>query len=110
VEHLYIRSGLPRQRWQDDIESSQWLELLRPFTAVKGLYISREIVPRIAPAVQELVGERVTEVLPGLQDLFLEEPHPSGVVQETFGQFVALRHVAGHPIAISRWEGKSFEN
>ena len=110
VEHLYIRSGLPRQRWQDDIESSQWLELLRPFTAVKGLYISREIVPRIAPAVQELVGVRVTEMLPGLQNLFLEEPHPSGAVQETIGQFVASRHATGHPIAISRWEGKSFEN
>ena len=106
MEHLYIRSGLPRGRWQDDIESSQWLELLHPFTAVKGLYASREIAPRIAPAIQELVGERVTEVLPALRGLFLEEPFPSEPVQEIIGRFVAARQLADHPIAVSRWETK----
>ena len=34
--------------------------------AVKGLYISEEFRPRIAPTLKELVGERVTEVLPDL--------------------------------------------
>ena len=99
-------SGSSQLHWQDDIENSQWLELLHPFTAVKDLYISQEFTPRIAPALQELVGERVTEVLPALQTLFLEEPLPSGPVQETIGQFVAARQLAGHPIAVSRWERK----
>ena len=103
---IFFPDGLPRGRWQDDIESSQWLELLHPFTAVKGLYASREIAPRIAPAIQELVGERVMEVLPALRGIFLEEPFPSGPVQETIGQFVAARQLAGHPIAVSLWERK----
>ena len=106
VEQLYIRSGLPRQRWQDDMESSQWLELLHLFIGVKGLYASREIAPHIAPAIQELVGERVTELLPALQGLFFEEPFPTGPVQETIGEFVAARQLAGHPIAVSSWERK----
>jgi hypothetical protein len=106
VEQLYIRSGLPRRRLQDDMESSQWLELLHPFIDVKNLYASREIAPHIAPAIQELVGERVTEVLPALQGLFFEEPLPSGSVQETIGQFVAARQLAGHSIAVSSWERK----
>jgi hypothetical protein len=103
LEHLYImEDGL--SDWQDDIESSQWLEVLHPFTAVKDFYISSILIPRIAPALQELVGERVTEVLPALQTLFLEEPLPSGPVQEAIGQFVAARQLSGHPIVVSRWD------
>jgi hypothetical protein len=107
VEHLYIlENRFSHLRWQDNIESSQWLELLRPFTAVKGLYISREFAPRIAPALQELVGERETEVLPALQTLFLEETIPSGHIQETIGRFVAARQLASHPVVVSHWERK----
>jgi hypothetical protein len=111
VEHLYIlEDRFPRLRWQDDIESGQWLELLLPFIAVKDLYISQEFVPRIAPALQELVRESVAEVLPALRTLFLEEPLPSGPVQEAFGQFVAARLLASHPVAVSPWERKLFED
>ena len=105
VEQLYIyESGFLLPRWQGDIEESQWLDVLNPFTAVKDLYLSQNFVPRIAPTLQELVGERVTEVLPALQSLFLEKLHPSGTVQEEIEKFVAERQLAEHPIAISLWE------
>ncbi len=71
MEHLYIWDSFLPPRWQDDIEDGQWLEVLHPFTNVKFLYISRELTPFIAHALQELVGERVIEVLPALQILFL---------------------------------------
>jgi hypothetical protein len=111
VEQLYILADhdLSQVHWQGDIESSQWLELLHPFNTVVGLYISREFVPRIASALQELVKERVTEMLPALQTLFVEEPLPSGPVQENIGQFVAARQLASHPIAVSRWEREASE-
>jgi hypothetical protein len=108
VERLYIydyENEYDRPRWQDDIEDSQWLEVLQPFTALKDLHLSREFLPRIAPAFQELAGERVTEVLPALQSLFLEELHPSGPVWEAIEKFVAARQLAGHPIAVSHWDG-----
>jgi hypothetical protein len=106
MEHLSIRDNFQPSHWQDDIEDSQWLEVLHPFTSVKNLYLSRELTPSIAPALQELVGERVIEVLPALQSLFLEEVHWSGAVQEAIGKFVAARQLAGHPVIISHWDGR----
>jgi hypothetical protein len=89
VERLYIREG--SHSWQDNVENNHWLGLLHPFMAAKHLYLSKKLVPLIAPSLQELVGERVTEVLPALQNLFLEELHPSGAVEEDIGKFVATR-------------------
>jgi hypothetical protein len=105
VEHLHIQSNW-QPRWQDNMGSGsgQWLELFHPFTAVTDLYISSRFTPRIAFALQGLVGIRATEVLPALQTLFLGAPLPSRPVQEAIGQFVATRQLAGHPIAVSRWE------
>jgi len=105
VEQLYIyESGFLQPRWQDDVEDSQWLDVLNPFTAVKDLYLSQNFVPRIAPTLQELVGERVNEVLPALQCLFLEKLHPSGTVQEEIVKFLDAQQLAEHPIAVSLWE------
>jgi hypothetical protein len=59
VESLIIlEEDSLRPHWQDDsdIESSQWLDLLHPFAAVKYLYIYREFVPRIAPALKSSLG------------------------------------------------------
>jgi hypothetical protein len=103
VEHLSIlENASPRQ---DDIENSQWLELLRPFTAVMDLYICRELLSRITHALQELIGERATELMPALQTLSSREPFPSGPVQDAIENFVASRQLAGRPIAVSarRW-------
>ena len=105
VEHLYIHRGAWPPDWQDDIEISQWLELLHPFTAVKDLYISEGLIPHIAPALKELVGERVSEVLPALQTLFLPETLLEPV-QEAIGQFIAARQIAGQPITTSHWDGR----
>jgi hypothetical protein len=117
VERLYIQEPeweSSQEYWRNSFGGSQWLELLRPFTAVKELYISHEFVPRIMPALQELVGDRVIEVLPVLRSLFLEEKVPSGSVQDSIGQFIAARQLSSHPITVSRWENsgerESFEN
>jgi hypothetical protein len=103
LERLYLAEDGDLE-WQDDIENDQWLELFHPFTTVKDLYISSEFTPRVAPALQELIGERATEVLPALQTLFLREPLPSGPVQEAIEQFVAARQLASRPVSVSVWE------
>jgi hypothetical protein len=106
VEYLYICDS--HAYWQGDIrvEKNHWLELLRPFTSVKSLYLSQVIVPRIAPALQEHIGERVTGALPALQTLFLEDLNLSGPVQEAIGTFVSGRQFSSHPVAVSHWERK----
>ena len=79
----------------------EWLEILRPFTAVKNLYISKELAHCIALFLKGLVKERLTDVLPALESLFLEELYPSGPIQEAIRSFVAARQLLGHPVAVS---------
>ena len=90
-----------RQHWQGNVENVLWLRLLHPFTFVKNLYLSEEIARRIVPTLQDLVGDRATEVLPTLENIFLEEGQQSGPVQEGIQQVVAVRRATSHPIAVS---------
>jgi hypothetical protein len=80
--------------WTDNVESDEWLELLRPFTAVKSLYLCKEFQPDIASALQELVGGRTTEILPSLQNIFLANFEPSGPFREAIGWAVHCRPAA----------------
>jgi hypothetical protein len=99
LERLEIRHS--RQGWQDDIENVQWLELLHPFTSVTQLVLYKKIVGLVAPALQELTGERVTDVLPALQSLVLG-PLRSGPIEKAIAQFVAARQISGRPVGILR--------
>ena len=117
LEGLFIDSGGWRSVWQDssggwrpdwpdNVENTLWLELLLPFTTVKNLHISEEFVRRIVPALQELVEDRRIEVLPALENIFLEGLEPSsGPVEKGIGQFVAMREVTGHSVAVT-WAEK----
>ena len=111
LEDLYIYECLfgEQQDWQDNIENMLWLELLHRFTTVKNLYLSKEFAPRIVAALQDLVGGRTTEVLPTLQNIFLEEVEPAGRVQEDIGKIVAARRLSGHTITVSHWERDPME-
>ena len=106
AEDLYIERPFryPELVWKGDaIENTLWLQLLLPFTAVKNLYLSKEFAPGIAAALQELVGGRIMEVLPSLQNIFVEALELSGPFQKNIEQFVAARQLSDHPIAISVW-------
>ena len=108
VEDLYIEHRYSPITWNNDAtRNTLWLQLLLQFTAVNNLYLSDELAPGIAAALQELVGNGITEVLPSLQDIFVEKLEPSGPFQECIGQFVAARQLSGHPIAISDWDKNS---
>ena len=98
LEILHSRRG-----WQDDTENLQWLELLHPFTSVKQLALyNNKIVILVARALQELAGERVTDVLPALQSLVLIRSLGPGPTKNAIAQFVAARQISGHPVAILR--------
>jgi hypothetical protein len=101
LEDLYILEGNHLPDWQDDVENILWLELLHPFVAVKNLYVGKKFVSRVAPALQELVGGRSTEVLPTLENIFLGM---SGPLHEGIEKFVAARLLTSHPVAVSYWD------
>ena len=105
VADLYIEHQYSRPFWDNDaIENALWLELLLPFTAVQNLYLSKIFAQFIAATLQELVGGRITEVLPSLQNIFVEELEPSGPFQKSIGQFVAARQLSGHSVVVSDWD------
>ena len=109
-ENLYIlehHSAWRQPYFKENLKDHDFLDLFRPFTTVKNLYISREFVPPIASALQELVGERVIEVLPNLKCMFLEDIPESGFVPEAMLHFIAARQLSYRPITISPWIWKN---
>ena len=101
LEDLSIFSnGQYPPHWQVDIENTLWLDLLRPFVAVKNLYLSKEFVHHIVLALQELVGGRTTEVLPILENIFLEGFRPASLHQG-IEKFVTARQLTGHLVNIN---------
>ena len=104
-EDLYIYENIYWSRdWQDEFQDRLWLNLFRPFTAVKSLYVSEVIVPHVVPSLQELVGGGTTDVLPSLQNIFLEKLQRLERDQEVVGKFIAAHQLSGHPITVSLWE------
>jgi len=87
---------------QDDVENARWLKLLHPFTGVKDLHISGLPGLRIVRALKDLTEERIVEVLPALQNVFLEGP--SGAMARVIGPFIARRQLSGHPVSVRSWE------
>ena len=110
VEQLDICGGeyehsLPE--WQEGMEESQWLDMLRPFTAVDSLHVTEHLGPFIASALREATGRRAMEVLPTLRSLCLEGLGPSEFLREAVGQFLAARGSTSCLVTVcrrkSRW-------
>ena len=84
LEVLYITEGTWGWGYQQDsVENTLWLELLRPFTGVKKLYLSETFAGIVGPALQEL-GGRTTELLPSLQNFFCSGFKHQGLSRKTF--------------------------
>ena len=97
VEHLYIcEISHLRPSWQDDIDNTQWFELFHPFTALKNIYLSRGVVPRMVPALQL---EELATVLPALQNVCLEQPSKNAhdIVEQV---------LSSQSIGVHDWDGE----
>jgi len=90
--------------WHDDLEDPLWLQLLDPFVSAKSLYVSKRLGPFVAFALEKLSGERVTEVLPTLDNLYFEGFESSEFVQKTIKSFVSIRQLSGYPVIVGRWK------
>ena len=58
----------------------------------------------VMTALGELVGGRILEVLPVLQNVHLHCDGLSRPLEEPVGLFVAARKLSGHPVAVHRVE------
>ena len=97
VDCLFISpSGL----WSEEDELGvgiQWLELFRPFTAVKALSVDDELSSHIPPALQSVTSEGASEVFPVLNLLHINSGFE---LMEPLETFVAARQNVGRPVTI----------
>ena len=72
--------------------STRWLALLRPFTAVETLRTCGPLAREVVTALEDSTNDMVTEVLPELQLLNLAgQPLKSGALEK----FIAVRQLSG---------------
>ncbi|KAH9993490.1 hypothetical protein BJV74DRAFT_367595 [Russula compacta] len=72
------------------------------FRCEKSVFI-RETYATSMLALLPLSVERAAEVLPTLQNLFIEGFQPSRYVLGAIRQFVAARQLSDHPVNINPW-------
>jgi len=100
LTHLYIHDSYWLTHSPDEMVNAQWLELLLPFTSVENLHLCHKQAPYVTRALQELTGERIVQVLPALQTIFLHRPPLSGADPEVTGRFIAARQLSGRPVSV----------
>jgi hypothetical protein len=98
LERLHTRGY--QSTVQPHMEITGCVKLLRLFTFLKNLDLSGELVPHVAIALKELARESVTEVLPALQNIFVDGRSASEHVKEDIEQFVAARQLSGFPVVV----------
>jgi hypothetical protein len=103
LEHLEIHNR--QEYWDDDMENVQWLELLRQFPSLKDLVLSAKSFRLVAPALDELDGESVTEVLPVLQNIVLQAPRRSEPDHKAIEKFIATRQFLGSTVTVEHRDG-----
>ena len=91
VVHLKL-SGYVSDAHRHDV---QWLHLLRRFSTVRTLHVSRDFSQHIALVLEDVTGEMVADVLPVLELIYLVDQPVTSVEK-----FLTVRRLSGHPVTI----------
>ena len=83
--------------WHNNVDRTQWRELLRPFTNAKTIHVQDDLVPMIFRSLPSDDGESPLELLPNLEEIgYSRESN----IQDAFTGFLNERQVAGHPVSL----------
>jgi hypothetical protein len=103
VDRLFISSDDEQTKYKELSDEILWLQLLRPFTAVKALSIQNGLTRHVAFALQNVTGKRAAEVLPALELLCLQNfSGPMAYVEK----FVEARRNVGRPVTFINQMGE----
>ena len=84
---------------EEDVASSQWLELFQPYTHVTQVDVWEEqLVPGIVQAL--VAGHMATEILPELTRLYLNKYPRTSSVEKAAEQFVAICETSGRTVSL----------
>ena len=99
VRSLDIQSGDELPTGEEDMDSTEWLELFQPFNHVTQVCVSEKLVPSIVRAL--VVEDMTAEVLPELTLLQLGGYRRSASVAKVAEQFVTTCRVSGRIVSLS---------
>ena len=112
VGHLFTHASCLEWRDMADLDSIEWLAFLRLFPAVETLRLSGDMASYIVSALEDIPEEMLTEVMPALHLLWLdeeyrrEEDEPVGSIK----RFLTLRQLSGRPVAVVNTEDEFDDN
>jgi hypothetical protein len=99
VEQVTFSYGEHSQssEFHDNVDQSQWCELLRPFTNVKTIHVQDNLVNNIFHSLPPDDGELPLEVLPNLEEVGYSGGSDT---RDAFTVFLNEREVEGHPVSL----------
>jgi len=84
---------------RNEVDRTQWRDLLRSFSNVKTLQVDSELVDQLSRSLQLEHGELPMELLPELRELSYSDRGDSG---GAFTAFIDARRIAGRPVTVIR--------
>jgi hypothetical protein len=96
-----VHFNLYPDAFMDEYEKSElevlydidWLQLFRPLSSVRTLSVSGDLTRHVCDALENIAGAMVTEMLPALDLLYLDD-QPISSIQN----FITVRQASGHPV------------
>ena len=101
---LYVQLDLSSE-WFNEVDRTQWCQLLRPFANLKTLRVSNELIGKLAPSLQPEDGCPPLELLPNLKEVVYSGGDEA---RDAFTPFLDERQVAGHPVNLTMADDSDF--
>jgi hypothetical protein len=83
--------------WRNNVDRSQWHDLLRLFTNAKAIHVQDDLVSKIFRSLLSDDGRPPLELLPNLEEVGYSGGSYS---RDAFTRFLNEREVAGHPVSL----------
>jgi hypothetical protein len=98
VEKLTLRHEKHNQssEWHNQVDRTQWRELLGPFENVKVLHLENELLERLSRSLPSGDEEMPMDILPNLEEL----TYSGGNISSAYTAFINERKAAGHPVCL----------
>ncbi|KAH9029791.1 hypothetical protein EDB83DRAFT_2421470 [Lactarius deliciosus] len=86
-----------------DLNFFEWLHLIRSFSSVQTMFVAAIFAEHVSSVLRDTARLRITDVLPALDLLCLEDQPVSSV-----DELIAVRRYSGHPVTVVNTK-KEFE-
>jgi hypothetical protein len=92
---LLYEEHIPSSEPHNEIDRTQWHNLLRPFSGIKALHVAGKLITNLAHSLQIGDGDSLPELFPELKELIY---YKDGDPSDSFTSFIDARGAAGWPV------------